>query len=384
MRLSSRLPESHAPNALARALARRRQAGLEVLDLTLSNPTVAGFRAPEQVREALAAPEVLGYAPDAAGSLAARSAVAAYHGAGVDPDSVLLTASTSEAYAWLFKAVGDPGDEILVPSPSYPLFEWLARLEGLAAKVVPDCFHEGWNPDPASLEAAWGPRARALVVVNPNNPTGQYLSPGAWEGLTAFCARRGLLLIVDEVFSAYALEAPPDRIRSVLALPEPPCPVAVLSGLSKVALLPQVKLGWMILRGPGAERLREGLEFIADQFLPVSASAQAAAKSALGAGPALRSRVLARARENLATLDRGLSDRPHLQRLRVEGGWSVILRRPAIGSDEACALHLLEACGVLVHPGHFFDIAREGFLVLSLLTPEDVFEAGLARALPLL
>jgi aspartate/methionine/tyrosine aminotransferase len=384
MRLSTRLPGSLAPNALSTALARRRAAGQEVLDLTQSNPAVAGFLAPDRLREALGAPEVLAYAPEAAGAMAARKAIAAYHGHGVDADSILLAASTSEAYTWLFKAVGDPGDEVLVPSPSYPLFEWLARLEGLTARPVSAFLHDGWRPDPHGLEEACTERTRAVVVVNPNNPTGQFLAPEAWGILTEFCARRGLLLVVDEVFSPFALEAPIDRIRTVLALPEPPCPVAVLSGLSKVALLPQVKLGWIVLRGPGSATLREGLAFIADQFLSVSASAQAAAAEALAAAPALRARVLGRAQENLAALDRGLADRPHLRRLPVEGGWSVLLRRPAIGTDEACALHLLGSCGVLVHPGHFFDIPQEGFLVLSLLTPEEDFETALVRILPLL
>ncbi len=384
MRLSSRLPASHVPNALSAALGSRRTAGGEVLDLTVSNPTAAGFHAPDGLLAALGSPGVLRYAPEAAGARLAREAIAAHHGHGVEADSVLLTASTSEAYAWLFKAVGDPGDEVLVPSPSYPLFEWLARLEGLAARPVPAFFHEGWRLDPLGLEQTCAERTKAVVVVNPNNPTGQFLSPSDWTVLTDLCARRGLLLIVDEVFADYALEAPVERMRTVLAAPAPPCPVAVLSGLSKVALLPQVKLGWILLRGPGSTELKQGLEFLADQYLSVSASAQAAAEAALRAAPDLRARVRARLRANLQTLDRGLAVRPHLQRLRVEGGWSVLLRRPAVDGDEACALRLLTEQGVLVHPGHYFDIPSEGFLVLSLLVEEADFAEGIRRILPAL
>jgi len=381
MRLSSRLPASHVPNALSAALAARRAAGGEVLDLTVSNPTAAGLHAPDGLLAALGSPGVLRYAPEAAGARPAREAIAAHHGHGVEGDSVLLT---SEAYAWLFKAVGDPGDEVLVPSPSYPLFEWLARLEGLAARPVHAFFHEGWRLDPLGLEQACTKRTKAVVVVNPNNPTGQFLSPSDWGALTDLCVRRGLLLIVDEVFADYALEAPAERMRTVLAAPAPPCPMAVLSGLSKVALLPQVKLGWILLRGPGSAALKEGLEFLADQYLSVSASAQAAADAALRAAPDLRARVRARLRANLQALDHGLVPRPHLQRLPVEGGWSVLLRRPAVDSDGACALRLLTEQGVLVHPGHYFDIPAEGYLVLSLLVEEADFAEGMRRILPAL
>jgi len=382
MRLSDRLPAAYAPNALSAALARRRAAGLAVLDLTVSNPTTAGFAYPETLRGALAAPETAIYAPDPHGADAARQAIAAYQGHGVSADSLLLTASSSESYSWLFKAVGNPGDAVLVPSPSYPLFDWLARLEGLEARPVSALFQDGWGLDLEGLQAACTERTKALVVVNPNNPTGQYLTARDWAALTAFAAARGLLLIVDEVFSDHALEPPADALRTVLATPEPPCSLAVLSGLSKVALLPQAKLGWMVLRGPGSMALYEGLAFIADQFLSVSASAAAVAGPALAAAPALQAQVRARSRANLATLDRALVAHPYLGRRPVEGGWSVLLRRPAVGSDEACVLRLLEEASVLVHPGHFFDIAQEGFLVLSLLTPEADFSEGVERILP--
>lgn len=378
MRASSRLPASASPNALSAALARIRAEGRAVLDLTLSNPTACGFDYPgAALREALGDPSVLRHAPDAKGALAAREAIAAHHGHGVRAQDLLLTASTSEAYGLLFKLLGDPGDEVLVPSPSYPLFEWLARMEGLAAITVPAWFHERWDLDFTSLEGACTGRTRAVCVVNPNNPTGQFLSRGEWRALTALCARKGLALIVDEVFADFPLEPEEDHLPTALEDPAPPCPVFVLSGLSKAALLPQVKLGWIAARGPGAAEALEALEFIADQYLSVSASAQAAAPAILAFAPALRAQALGRARENLAALDAWLAVERSCSRPSVGGGWSALLRRPAVESGEDFTLRLLERESVLVHPGHFFDLPGEGYLALSLLPPAAAFKEGL-------
>ncbi len=383
MRRSSRLPDHFEPNPLSGLLAERRAAGDPVLDLTVSNPTACGFHYPEaEIRAALSERSVLRYTPDPQGLTGAREAVAAHHGRGLNASDLLLTASTSEGYALLFKLLGDPGDEVLVPSPSYPLFDWLARLEGLHARTVPSYFHERWHLDLGALEAAVSERTRAVVVVNPNNPTGHFLSRTEWTGLTELCARRGLALLVDEVFSDYALEAPPDALPTALEDAGPPCPLFLLSGLSKIAALPQVKLGWIAVRGPGAADHLEALAFLADQYLSVSASAQAAAPALLALAPGIQAQVRTRLRANLAALDRALADRPHLSRLPVEGGWSVLLRRPALDADDACALRLLRETGVLTHPGSFFDLPGDGHLVLSLLTPEAVFSEGLERALP--
>lgn len=385
MRLSSRLPHRFEPNALSIALARVKAEGGALLDLTGSNPTACGFNYPEaEIRAALAGPSVLRYAADARGSVLAREAIATHHGHGLRADELLLTASTSEGYALLFKLLADPGDEVLVPSPSYPLFDWLARLEGLQARAIPSFFHERWHLDLGALEAAVGSRTRAVVVVNPNNPSGHFLSKSEWGGLTALCARRGLALLVDEVFADYALESPVDRLPTALADTAPPCPVFLLSGLSKVAALPQVKLGWIAARGPEAANSLEALAFLADQYLSVSASAQAAAPALLALAPGIRDQVLARLRTNLAVLDEALARHRHLSRLPVEGGWSVLLRRPALDADDACALRLLREASVLTHPGSFFDLPGDGHLVLSLLAPETVFQEGLQRILPLL
>jgi hypothetical protein len=381
MRLSSRLPPSFEANALSTALARLKAEGRSILDLTVSNPTRCGFEYPEaEIRAALSAPAVLAYDPDPQGTLSAREAIAAHHGHGLSAQELQLTASTSEGYSLLFKLLGDPSDEVLVPSPSYPLFDWLARLEGMHARPVPSYFHDRWHLDLEALAAAVGPRTRALVVVNPNNPTGHFLSLSEWQELTALCATRGLALLVDEVFADYALEAPAGHLATALLDPAPPCPVFLLSGLSKVAALPQLKLGWIAVRGPGAAEHLEALAFLADQYLSVSAPAQAAAPVLLGLAPAIQRQITTRLRANLATLDRLLQAHPQLTRLPVEGGWSVLLRRPALDDDDACALRLLESAAVWAHPGSFFDFPSHGYLVLSLLTPAEGFAQGLAAA----
>ena len=376
---STRLPPSLAPNALSLELERSRREGRPCLDLTVSNPTRCGFPYPEEaILAALASPGVLAYQPDARGSEAARTAIAAYHGHGLDKEDLILTASTSEAYSWLFKLLCDPGDEVLVPSPSYPLFHWLAAMEGVEALTVPAILHEGWNLDLQGLAAACTPRTRAVVVVNPNNPTGHFLALETWRGLLAFCAQRGLALLVDEVFGDYALESRAGRLATAMAEEAPGCPLFVLSGLSKIAALPQIKLGWIAARGDQARALLEPLAFIADQYLSVSACAQAAAPALLALAPEIRRGILERLALNLAALDSLLLAHPHLSRLEVEGGWSVILRRPALDSGEDCALALLRA-GVLAHPGHFFDLQGEGYLVLSLLPAPEVFLEGINR-----
>lgn len=383
MRLSTRLPDHFQPNALTAELEAVRRGGIPVLDLTVSNPTRCGFAYPEaELRTALSGPEVMAYAADPAGSRQARQAVATWLGHGVDATDLVLTASTSEAYAWLFKLLCDPGDELLVPAPSYPLFEWLARLEGAVTRSVPAYYADRWHLDLGELERACGTRTKAIVVVNPNNPTGHFLSRSEWADLTELCVRKGLTLIVDEVFQDYALEPAPDALSTALDAPEPSCPVFVLSGLSKIAALPQIKLGWMAAWGDAARELLEPLHFIADQYLSVSASAQAAATTVLALAPELQNQVIRRLKANLGHLDAALVGFPQLSRLPVEGGWSVLLRRPALEPDEACALRLLREERVLVQPGHYFDLPSEAFLVLSLLTPEAEFREGLSRILP--
>lgn len=379
--ISRRLPGSFESNPLSREIAAFRREGRPFLDLTSSNPTRCGVPYPEaEILAALASPAVLSYDPDPRGPVRAREAVAAWHG--LDPGDLVLAASTSEAYSWLFKLLCDPGDDVLVPSPSYPLFHWLAALEGVEARQVPALRSDRWDLDFQALAGAVTPRTRAVVVVNPNNPTGQFLSRGEWRELLAFCAARGLALLVDEVFADYALEPAPDHLPSALAEADPPCPLFVLSGLSKIAALPQVKLGWIAARGGPARACLEPLAFIADQYLSVSAPALAAAGALLGLAKGIQAGILARLRSNLAALDAELARRPSLGRARVEGGWSAILRVPALEPGDDLALRILRDAGVLVHPGHFFDLPGDGYLVCSLLPAE--FPEGIARVAEIL
>ena len=354
---SSRLPW-HAPqNELTRRLAQ--QGGAPVYDLTESNPTRAGI--PYQraaILEALNDEASLVYMPEAAGLAPARQAVAGYHG--VTPDEVLLTASSSESYSFLFKLLCNPGDEVLVPRPSYPLFELLASLEGVAVRQYPLRYQEGWWIDVPALRESIGPRTRAIVVVNPNNPTGSYLKREEFEAL----ALLGLPIISDEVFAEYALEPDPRRVTT--------CATFTLGGFSKLLGLPQMKLGWIVTRDAES---RERLELIADTFLSVSAPVQHAAEAWLSLRPAFHAAMMARLTENLGWL------RARCEPLRVEGGWYATLRLPTTKSEEDWAIEFLEEDDVLIQPGYFYDFETEGFAVISLLTRPKIFRDGVSRIL---
>jgi hypothetical protein len=382
MRLSSRLPPDLEPNGLTRRLAERRALDLEILDLTQSNPSRCGFDYPEAaIRSGLAGAYAMTYDPDPRGSAVGREAIAAAWGHGLSGQDLFLSASTSEAYSWLFKLLGDPGDDILVQSPGYPLFEWLARMEGMEARSIPALGFEDWRLDLEALEAAYGPRTRAIVVVNPNNPTGHFLSHDEWGRLASFCARKQLPLIVDEVFASYSLEPARDALATALEHRSPPCLTVVLSGLSKSALLPQLKLAWAAVRGPGASGLLAGMEFIADQYLSVSAPVLAALPDLLRLAPGLQDQCRDRLRTNLSVLDGLLTAAPAWSRLKVGGGWSVVLRRPAFGGDAEFVEGLLGAHGVHVHPGGFYGYGSAGYLVASLLPTPGIFREGVTRML---
>ncbi len=380
---SSRLRWDLAPNRLTRLLDERRSSGAAVLDLTESNPTAAEFAYPsDRILAALADPRALRYQPAAAGLPSARAAVSEdYYSGRVDPSRILLTASTSEAYAFVFKLLADPGDEVLVPRPSYPLFDFLAALDAVRVVQYPLVYHSSWSIDFEALARAITPRARAIVLVNPNNPTGSFLKQSELGPLIALCREHNLALISDEVFSDYALD--PDRrpqvVRSLTDITE--VPTFCLSGLSKVAGLPQMKLGWIVTGGPHPERRQafEHLELIADTYLSVSAPVQLAAPVLLGVRSQLQHQILARVRANRAFLVSQIDPASPWRLLETEGGWYAILEAPRVQSEEEWVLSLLASDGVLVQPGFFFDFEREAFLVLSLLTPEDVFQEGARR-----
>lgn len=364
-------------NPFTRTLEERRRKGGEVLDLSESNPTRCGFRYPEYVLEALPDPRALDYQPDAQGLRSAREAVCAYYAARAEqlsPDRVLLTTSTSEAYSWVFRLLCDPGDEVLVPAPSYPLFEYLASIQDVAPVRYPLFYDHGWHMDVHALEKAITPKTRAVMVVSPNNPTGSYVRPQELAELNRICAARGLALVADEVFLDFPLDG---RQRPSLAGNNAALSFT-LSGLSKIAGLPQMKVAWLAVSGPDdlAKSALARLEVIADTYLSMNAPIQLALPAMLESRKDFQTQLLGRVRENLRALDAALADAHSLQRLDVEGGWYAIVRTPATGSDEELAIALLEEQGVVAHPGHFYDFGAEGHLVLSLITPADRFAEG--------
>jgi aspartate/methionine/tyrosine aminotransferase len=382
--LSSRIPPSLAPNALARALARLGAEGLPCIDLTESNPTRVGLAYPPELLAPLADPGSLTYAPVPLGLPAAREAVAGDYGRrgiALTPERIALTASSSEAYSLLFKLLCEPGDRVLVPVPSYPLFEYLTRLEGVEAAPYPLRHDGGWEIDLEVLRRAVTPRTRALLTVSPNNPTGSLTTRQELATLAALCAEHGLALIGDEVFADYPLRPRAEGARSVLEQQQ--ALAFSLGGLSKSAGLPQLKLGWIGLGGPAplVERALEGLEFLCDSYLSVSTPVQRAAAALLAAGAGIRAQIAARTHANLAALDAAVAGHPAVSLLRPEGGWCAVLQVPAVRSEERMVLELLEAERILVHPGHFFDFPREAFLVLSLLVPEPIFAEAVPRML---
>jgi alanine-synthesizing transaminase len=377
---SSRFHWDPSPNRLTRLLGEKRRASADILDLTESNPTRAGFSYPREIVEALADPRALRYDPHPAGSLAAREAVCRYYadaGHTVEPDRVLLTASTSEAYQYLFKLLADPGDEVLVPRPSYPLFEFLANMESLRVVSYPLVYHGAWSIDCDALAAAVTDRTRAIVLVNPNNPTGSFVKREELQFLRAL----GLPLISDEVFADYAFAEDPSRVRTLASGTE--ALAFSMSGLSKIAGLPQMKLGWIVISGPAAAaaEARDKLEWIADTYLSVSTPVQQAAPRLLEIGKEIQSQIAARVRANLAWLESAIAANSPCRTLAVEGGWYATLQVPRIRREEDWALELLAEDNVLVQPGFFFDFESEAFLVLSLLTEPETFQQGCRRLL---
>jgi alanine-synthesizing transaminase len=366
------------PNRLAARLAAKRAAGARILDLTESNPTRARLAYPDDLLAPLARPAARLYEPEPFGRREAREAAAAdlaRRGYPVGAERVFLTASTSEAYAFLFKLLADPGDEVLVPRPGYPLFEFLAGLESVSVASYTLAYDGEWHLDLAALRAAVSPRTRALVVVNPNNPTGVFLKNEERRALEELCAERSLALVSDEVFADFAFALDPRRAGSVAH--DGPALAFALGGLSKSCALPQLKLAWTAVTGPQplVSQALARLEVIADSYLSVSTPVQVAAAALLARREELQAGILARARANLAQLRSRLPGSPATL-LEPEGGWYAVLQVPATISEDERVTRLLAERDVLVHPGYFFDFPREAFLVLSLLTPEDDFAEG--------
>lgn len=375
---SRRLPADLRPNAFTLAKSAR---GVVPYDLTAGNPTACGIPYPPDLLAPLAGPRGLAYNPDPKGIRRAREAIAveyAARGAAIDPERIVLTASSSEAYGLLFKLLCDPGDAVLVPTPSYPLFDHLAALEGV--RSVPyalDPAH-GWQPRPPIEADLQG--VRAAIVVHPNNPTGSWVEPAAAETLAVGGDGAAIPLIVDEVFLDFALEPHPasgsfaSRTRGL---------TFALGGLSKSRGLPQLKLSWIAVGGPDARvaEALDALEFIADNYLSVATPVQEALPDLLRSARPVRDAILARCSRNLAAA-RALARRvPAVEVLAPQAGWSAVVRFPRVIAEEALVLDLLERRGVAVHPGYFFDFAGEGYLVASLLPESAIFEAGFGEVL---
>jgi len=374
---SSRLEWNAHPNPLSTLLTEKRAKGATILDLTESNPTRAALDYPGDLLAALADPRALHYDPDPRGLLSAREAVSEYYAqrdVDVPPSRILLTASTSEAYSYLFKLLTNPGDEILVPRPSYPLFDYLAAMESAAVRQYPLRYDGVWHIDFPSLASAITPRTRAIVVVNPNNPTGSYLKLPEWERLQAF----GLPILSDEVFSDFAFSPDPQRITSLAG--QNSVLTFSMSGLSKVAGLPQMKLGWIVASGPDHSAALNGLEWVADTYLSVSTPVQLALPRLLNAARPVQEQIRAQTCSNLEHLRKNLLVSP-CRCLAIEGGWYAVLEVPRIRTEEEWVLQLLAEKDVLVQPGFFYDFESEAFLVLSLLTPPAIFTEGLRRIL---
>lgn len=370
-------------NTTTRTLDALRRRGIDILDLTVSNPTKVGLEYPDDLLAPLASPEALSYDPQPMGLRSARDAVTAdfaRRGLTVPSEHIALTASTSEAYAWLFKLLCDPGDVVLIPQPSYPLFEHLTTLESVSARPYRLDFHSGWRIDLDSLVSGIDERTRAVLVVSPNNPTGSFLHQEDLQRLDEVCAARNLMLIGDEVFADFPLAQVPNA-RSVMEARA--ATVCSLGGLSKTVGLPQIKLGWIGFGGPSSklEELMPAYELVADTFLSVSTPAQIALPHLLARAAGVRRQIQTRIARNLQHLQEAVRATPAISLLPVEGGWSATLQVPSYRSEEALVIELLTADHVLVHPGYFFDFERESFVIISLLVEPSVFDRGVARLL---
>ena len=356
--------------------------GVDVIDLAESNPTRVGFDYSPELLKDFSDPRNLDYTPSAVGLMAARTAVAEYLSRDdrrVDPERVVLTATTSEAYSSLFKLLCNPGDRVLVPEPSYPLLEHLARLDGVEPVPYRLVFHGRWEIDPGSLSVAAENDVRAVIAVSPNNPTGSYLSPADHKALLQVCRRHRCALIVDEVFSGYPINmAVPvtsvlDNSSDVLTF--------CLGGLSKAVGLPQVKLSWFVVDGVGndVESALRAVGFVTDTYLSVSTPVQLATPDLLVSGQALTGQIRQRASGNFRRLERLAKRFSSVSVFPVEGGWYAVVQVPALYSEEQLALRLLKEAYVHVHPGYFFDFSNGVFLVVSLLPPTDRFSCAMEK-----
>jgi aspartate/methionine/tyrosine aminotransferase len=373
-------------NRLTEALEEVRSSGARVLDLTISNPTRAGLGYDEAlILRSLASPQAMDYDPQPKGLLTARHAVVNYYRSehdvrGLDPEQLVLTTSTSEGYSFVLRLLCNPGDELLVPKPSYPLFEFLADLQDVNLVPYSLIYDHGWQMDFPSMHKAVTKRTRGVVLVHPNNPTGSFVHPHEREALNRFCLEHSLALIADEVFLDYAHD---QAARQQSFASNQNVLTFTLSGISKISALPQMKVAWIATAGPAAELdpALARLEVIADTYLSMNAPIMWATPALLDQRKSIQQQLLDRVLNNLAELDRQLAGQTTCQRLHLEAGWYAVVRVPVTQTDDDLAVALLLRQSVLVHPGHFYDFPSDGYLILSLLTPRDDFSEGVNHLL---
>lgn len=369
-------------NRLSAALQSLRSAGRAILDLTVSNPTECGLSYDSAILDAFSQVEALHYRPEPFGLPGAREAVSDYYkerGANVAASRILLTTGTSEAYSFIFRLLCEPGDEILIAAPSYPLLQFLADIHDVRLVRYPLFYDHGWHIDFDLLEKQITLKTRAAVAVHPNNPTGQFCSADEMRRLQELCAISNIALVADEVFLDFAHDGAP---RPTFAQDSASLNFT-LSGVSKICGLPQMKLAWVVVSGP--ESLRDDalsrLDVIADAYLSMNTPVQLAAPALLSTRKQFQRQLLERVRANLAELDRALAQQDSCSRLEMRGGWNAVLRVPAVRSDEDLAVELVSGPGVHIHPGHFYDFPRDGYVVVSLITPPETFREGMASFL---
>jgi alanine-synthesizing transaminase len=380
MVFSSRTNWNLAVNPLSATLERHRASGRPLLDLTVSNPTECGFAHDVAILSALANPASLAYTPEPRGLEFARRAVSEYYagrGDSISIDDLFLTTSTSEAYSFVFRLLCNPGDDILIPAPSYPLFDYLAELQDVKLVRYPLIYDHGWQIDFHELERAITERTRGVIVVHPNNPTGHFCKPAEIARLNEICADASSAIIADEVFLDFALNGE----RAAGFAGNVPALTFALSGISKICGLPQMKVAWLAVSGPSDLKRAaiERLEVIADTFLSMNAPVQLALPTFLELRHEFQRRLMERVRANLVKLDERLAAQTSCSRLEFEGGWYAVMRVPVTRSDEELAIELISSRDVYVHPGHFFDFPGDGHLVVSLLAPESVFSEAITR-----
>ena len=380
---SSRIPRDLTVNALSRFISELGADADTIIDLTISNPTEVGFTLPDDFLREITGQEINRYRPEALGLLSTRRAVANYlksldtH---VTSSQILLTTGTSESYGYLCKLLCDPGDALLVPRPGYPLFEHLTSLEGVATIPYQLDYQGSWKIDFSGFERSITSAVRAVVMVNPNNPTGSFVATDEFHRIIQICKNRNLALIVDEVFGVYNMTS--DRKRGPSILDQTPEVLTfVLGGLSKACGLPQVKLGWIIVSGPSllTRPALERLELISDTYLSVNIFSQVAAQKFIEVGSSIATRIKERIRQNYGTLKEIMPRDSSLRLLPVDGGWYAVLRVLSGLDEESVVINLLKHEGVLVHPGYFFDFPDEIFLVISLMPETRGFKEGVTR-----